>query len=64
MYHIKYFMRELIYEDTTGNIAVLPPIITPKLPATRKFSVPDCEFCTMDRCKKRLDGATKVNPLL
>ena len=56
-------MRNGIYEDPTDKITILPPIIIPKFPETRNCSVPACEYCMLDRSKKKSTGSTKVNPL-
>ena len=62
MNQIQYFMRERIYEDTTGKRTILPPIIIPNLPATSSCSAPACDSCMLGRSKKRLSGATNINP--
>ena len=64
MNQIQYFMRERIYEDTTGKRTILPPIITPKFSANRNCSVPYFEFYILDNPKNRSTGATKDNTLL
>ena len=63
MYRIQELMRERIYEEPTGKRTILPPIITPKLPATRKFSVQSCESCRLDLSENRSVGSTKVKNL-
>ena len=62
-YHIQEFMIEPIYEEPTGNITIILPIITPKFPATSNCSVPDCESCMLSRSNNRSTRATKVRPL-
>ena len=63
MYLIQQFIRQIIYQEPTGKRNILPPIITPKLPATSNFYVTAFDSCIMDNSKNISTEDTKVNPL-
>ena len=63
MYHIQEFMINHICGQPNGKRTILPPIVFPKEPARRNFSVPDYESCMMDCFNKRSTGDNKVNSL-
>ena len=62
IHHIQDIKRERIYEEPTGKIPIITPIINPKFPETRIFSVSDFESCILYNSKKTSTGATKVKP--
>ena len=53
IYYIKSFIRPGIFEETNGNITILPDIINPKFTAARNCSVPALESCMLAISKKR-----------
>ena len=63
MYIISEFMRPLTFEESNGNMIVLPAIINPKIPVSRNFAVPACESRMFARAKKRSTKTKKVKLL-
>ena len=63
MYLIQEFMRPCKFEEPNGNITILTAIINPKFPAKRNCAVPACEYCILERSKKRSANTKKVKPL-
>ena len=63
MYLIQKFMRPHTFEEPNGNITILQSIINTKYPAARNCAVLACEFCMMERAKKRSTNTKKVKPI-
>ena len=63
MYRIKEFMRPRTFEESDGNITIMPENINPKFTAARNYVVPACESFMSEISKKRYTNTKKVKTL-